>query len=158
MPPAPGRLRPRNAALAALWLVGFLAGCGHRRAAIPVGPAGGLDARLDALMRQQASEFSVPGLQLGVIKGGRVVFAGACGVGNLQTGRAITRRSLFHMASVSKPFVSTAILQLAEQGKLGLDDRVTEHLPYFRLEDERYRLITIRQLLLHTSGMPDVHD
>ena len=62
------------------------------------------------------------------------------------------------MASVSKPFVATAIMQLVERGTLNLDDRVTRWLPYFRLADDRYGEITIRQVLNHTSGMPDVDD
>ncbi len=65
---------------------------------------------------------------------------------------------VFHFASVSKPFVATAIMQLVEQGKLGLDDPVTKSLPYFSLSDERFRDITIREMLNHTSGMPDVED
>ena len=63
-----------------------------------------------------------------------------------------------HLASVSRPFVATAIVQLAEAGKLDLSDSVTKHLRCFRLADERYRDITIRQILDHTSGMPDVED
>jgi CubicO group peptidase (beta-lactamase class C family) len=59
---------------------------------------------------------------------------------------------------VSKPFVATAIVRLAEAGKLDLSDPVTKHLPYFRLADGRYCDITIRQILNHTSGMPEVED
>jgi CubicO group peptidase (beta-lactamase class C family) len=65
---------------------------------------------------------------------------------------------VFHFASVSKPFVATAIMQLVERQDMGLDDRVAEILPYFRLADDDYRKITIRQMLDHTSGMPDVED
>ena len=59
---------------------------------------------------------------------------------------------------MSRPFVATAIVQLAKAGKLDLSDPVTKHLPWFRLADERYRDITIRQIFNHTSGMPDVED
>jgi CubicO group peptidase (beta-lactamase class C family) len=62
------------------------------------------------------------------------------------------------MASVSKPFVATAVMQLAEQGKIDLDEHAVTYLPYFELADERYKDITIRQMLNHTSGMPDVMD
>jgi len=72
--------------------------------------------------------------------------------------RRVTPRTLFHMASVTKPFVATAVVQLVEKGKVGLDERVTAYLPYFRMADERYRAITVRQLLSHTAGMPDVED
>src|SRR3954451_3608845 len=54
--------------------------------------------------------------------------------------------------------IAAAVLSLQEQGKLRLDDRVTSVLPYFRLADPRYRDITVRHLLLHTSGLGDVTD
>jgi CubicO group peptidase (beta-lactamase class C family) len=71
-------------------------------------------------------------------------------------GKPVTKETLFHMASVTKPFVATAVMQLVEQGKVDLDSPVTKYLPYFHLKDERYRSITVRQMLTHTSGMPDV--
>ena len=82
----------------------------------------------------------------------------AYGVRKLGKGEKLTPNHIFHFASVSKHFVATAVVQLAEKGKLKLDDPVVKHLPYFRLADERYREITIRQMLNHTAGMPDVED
>ena len=49
-------------------------------------------------------------------------------------------------------------MQLVEQGKIDLDDPVVDYLPYFELADDRYGTITIRELLTHTSGLPDVED
>jgi len=62
------------------------------------------------------------------------------------------------MASVTKTFVATAVVQLWEQGKVDLDARVTKYVPYFRIDGPRYRLIKVRQMLTHSSGMPDVED
>ena len=62
------------------------------------------------------------------------------------------------MASVTKPFIATAVMQLTELGKIDLDAPVTKYLPYFRLEDQRYKAITVRQMLTHTSGIPDTED
>ena len=59
------------------------------------------------------------------------------------------------MASVTKTFVATAVMQLVEKGKIDLDSPLIRYLPYFRLNDERYRAITIRQMLSHMSGIPD---
>jgi CubicO group peptidase (beta-lactamase class C family) len=72
--------------------------------------------------------------------------------------RPVTAETLFHMASVTKPFVATSVMQLVEQGKVDLDAPITRYLPYFRLKDPRYRSITVRLMLTHTSGMPDVED
>jgi CubicO group peptidase (beta-lactamase class C family) len=62
------------------------------------------------------------------------------------------------MASITKPFVATSIMQLVERGTLDLDAPVVKYLPYFRLADDRYNQITVRQMVTHTSGMPDVED
>lgn len=84
----------------------------------------------------------------------------ARGFGVKRFGQAtpVSDTTLFHMASVTKPFVATAVMQLVEQGRLALEDSVARHLPYFRLDDRRSSEITIRQLLSHTAGMPDVGD
>jgi CubicO group peptidase (beta-lactamase class C family) len=49
-------------------------------------------------------------------------------------------------------------MQLVEKGEVNLEDPVIKYLPYFRLKDKRYKIITIRQMVTHTSGMPDVQD
>ena len=101
-------------------------------------------------------EGGAPGMAVAIVHEGREVYAEAFGVRNIETGEALTTNLLFHWASVTKPFVATALVQLAEAGKVDLEAPVTEFLPYFALDDDRYREITIRQLLTHTSGMPDV--
>lgn len=65
---------------------------------------------------------------------------------------------IFHMASVTKLFVGTSVLQLCDRGLMDLDERITGYLPRLRMEDDRYKLITVRQLLSHTAGLPDVKD
>ena len=122
-------------------------------------PAEGWQDRLDKLVEQGMRDQHVPGLAIGIVQDGRLVYAR--GFGRLaldRPGNPVTPRTLFHMASVTKPFVATAIMQLVEQGKVDLDAPVTKYLPYFRLSDPRYRSITVRQMLTHTSGMPDVED
>ena len=101
--------------------------------------------------------FGVAGLAIGVVQGeqGR---AWGFGVKSIETREPVSDRSLFHMASISKTFVATAIMQLVEQGKLELEAPVRACLPDFRLDDERFRDITVRQMLNHTSGMPDTDD
>jgi CubicO group peptidase (beta-lactamase class C family) len=101
--------------------------------------------------------FGVAGLAIGIVKGEQV-YARGFGVKNIETQEPVTDRSLFHLASISKTFVATAIMQLVEQGKLELEAPVHAYLPDFRLDDERFRDITVRQMLNHTSGMPDTDD
>ncbi len=102
--------------------------------------------------------FEITGLTIAVTQGDEPVYTRALGVRNLDTLEPMKPEYIFHMASVSKPFVATAVVQLAEQGKIDLDASPVVYLPYFRLDDPRYKDITIRQMLNHTSGMPDVDD
>ena len=117
-----------------------------------------LQADLDEIVGEFVERNSIPGLAVGVVKEGEVVYTGGFGLADPKTGRKVTADSLFHLASVSKTFTATAIMQLAEKGNLDLDAPVVTYLPYFQLDDERAREITIRQMLSHTSGMPDVQD
>ena len=114
--------------------------------------------KIDQLVAFQRSSFEVPGLAVGLIKEGKVIYDEGHGLQGLGTQQPLTRQSLFHMASVSKPFVATAIVQLVEQGKIDLEEKLTHYLPYFTMADERYKAITIQQMLNHTSGIPDVDD
>lgn len=104
----------------------------------------------------QANEL--PGLSVAVIKGGKILLADGFGVRSVEDSSPVTSTSLYHMASVSKPFSATAIMQLVEKGQIDLDARLIDYLPYFEMDDERYTAITIRQMLNHISGMPDVWD
>jgi CubicO group peptidase (beta-lactamase class C family) len=122
------------------------------------GASFGLPARLDREIERVFRQSDSPGLAVGVVIDQELVYAQGFGVVNLETGGEVTPRTLFHMASVTKPFVATSIVQLLEQGKLSLDDRIVDHLPYFELVDRRYDMLTIRQFLTHSSGMPDVVD
>jgi CubicO group peptidase (beta-lactamase class C family) len=94
----------------------------------------------------------VPGCALGVSRGGRVVYEHGYGMANLETGTPITPSSIFHVASVSKQFTAMAIMLLARDGKLSVDDDIRKYLP--ELPDYGTR-ITIRHLLTHTSGLRD---
>lgn len=115
-------------------------------------------ARLEATLAGMVADGRLVGLSVGIVRAGQLTYAGAFGVRDLETREPVTARSLFHLASVSKPFVATALVQLAERGAVALDAPVANYLPYFRLADERYPLPTIQQMLSHVSGMPDTDD
>lgn len=123
-----------------------------------VGNAQDIGSRIDTYLAEQIRVDGRPGLSVAVIQHGDVIYSGAHGVRQLGGNEELTPQHVFHFASVSKSFVATAIVQLVEQGKMDLDDSVTEFLPYFSMSDEGFRDITIRQMLNHTSGMPDVED
>lgn len=103
-------------------------------------------------------ENSIPGFALGVVKNGRLVYAQGFGITELDSDQPVTPQSLFQACSTGKTVVAMAILQLGEQGQIGLDDPVTDYLPYFSMVDERYEDITIRHLLAHMAGPPGADD
>ncbi len=82
----------------------------------------------------------------------------SAGVSSLASSKPVDRHTIFHMASVTKPFVATAIMQLAEAGKIDLDASPVRYIPYLRIDDPRGAEVTIRQMLNHSSGLPDVSD
>ena len=114
--------------------------------------------QLEPVINQVMQQARIPGFAIAVVEDQRVVYAAGFGVRKLGEKDPVTARSLFHMASVTKTFVATSIMQLWEQGKIDLDAPVVKYLPYFRLKDERYKLVTLRLMLSHISGMPDTND
>ncbi len=88
----------------------------------------------------------------------RILYQEALGLKNAQTGKKLSNDSVFNLASVSKPITATAILILAEEGKLSLDDPVSRYIPEVSAWGDGARDITIEQVLHHTSGLPDYED
>ena len=126
--------------------------CGQAKVAEPY-------ALLTSVIARTMEQEKVPGFAIGVVEDNRLAYARGFGVMKVgDSSQPITPETLFHMASITKPFVATALMQLVEQGKVDLDAPVTKYVPYFRLKDPRYKDITVRQMATHTSGMPDVRN
>lgn len=113
-----------------------------------------LETRLTPFVQRAFAAYGLAGLAVGVVSAGELVYARGFGVRSRATGEPVTTRSLFHLASVSKTLVATAVVQLAERGLVDLDAPVAAYLPYFTLGDPRYAAITVQQMLSHTSGLP----
>ena len=115
--------------------------------------------QLQPLLEQFVHWQEIPGLAIGIVENNQLVYAHTFGVKHLgRPADPLTTQSLFHMASITKPFVGTAIMQLVERGIVDLDATVVKYVPYFQVADDRYHKITVRQLVTHTSGIPDVED
>ncbi len=102
--------------------------------------------------------YDIPGLCVGISHEGQLKYEMGFGYKNIETKEKVDEHTIFHIASVAKLFVGTAIMQLVERGLLDIDHPVVEYLPYFKVKDSRYKKITVKQMLSHTSGMPDVED
>ncbi|MDQ3665440.1 MAG: beta-lactamase family protein, partial [Acidobacteriota bacterium] len=98
----------------------------------------------------QAYKPNEPGASVIVVKDGKVIFRKGYGIANLELGVPVEPDMVFRLGSVTKQFTAVAILMLAEQGKLSLDDDITKFLPDYPAKTQR---ITVEQLLNHTSGI-----
>jgi CubicO group peptidase (beta-lactamase class C family) len=115
----------------------------------------GLDL-LAAWIEAQLASAGVPGLSVGVVHDQELVWARGFGWASLEARMPASPETLYRIASITKLFTATAILQLRDAGKLGLDDRLVRHLPWFAVTSRHAESppITIRHLLTHTSGLP----
>src|SRR6185437_8860133 len=113
-------------------------------------PSYSIDA--DALIRTYVATNTFSGTVL-VAKDGKVLFEKAYGLANREWNAPNTLDTKFRIGSITKQFTATAILQLAEQAKLNIDDPVSK---YYTDAPASWRKITIRDLLAHTSGIPDI--
>lgn len=110
-------------------------------------------ADFDVYIESVRKTFEVPGIAVAVVKDGEIVFER--GWGERELGKApVDAHTLFAIASNTKAFTATALNMLAEDGKLSLDDRVIDHLPWFQMADPYVtREMRLRDLLAHRSGL-----
>jgi D-alanyl-D-alanine carboxypeptidase len=108
---------------------------------------------VESWLAYRASRERVPGVQAAVWFDGGVQLSSVHGFADLENGVALTPGHLFRIASHSKTFTSTAILQLVEQGRLRLDDPAGQYLPALRDAKSRIADATVRELLEHSAGV-----
>ena len=109
-----------------------------------------ITANVPGMMR----DAQMPGFAIAVVQDGETIYAQAFGARDLERGLPATTDTLFGIGSITKSFVAIAILQLAEQGKLSLDDPVSKYIP-FELGRTR-STIRIRHFLSHSPGFPNL--
>ncbi|HLK60361.1 MAG TPA: serine hydrolase domain-containing protein [Chthonomonadaceae bacterium] len=112
-------------------------------------PAG---EKVDRFIRQVMEATHIPGISLAVVRDGKVVKATAYGVANVDYQVPAKPETVYLLASITKTFTATAILMLVEEGKIGLDEKISRYLPD---TPEAWSAITVRHLLTHTAGLKD---
>ncbi len=110
------------------------------------------DRDLGAVLRRLAGD-RVPGLSAVVVEGDRVRWAGGAGLADIATGRATTPDTAHLWFSMTKIVTATAVMQLVEEGRLGLEDPVERHLPEFPRPRSGWPEIQVRHLLSHSAGL-----
>jgi CubicO group peptidase (beta-lactamase class C family) len=111
---------------------------------------------LEAWVESQMAYRGLPGLSIAIVHDQDIVWSRGFGHADRERKIAATPATIYRIASISKLFTSTAVMQLRDQGKLKLDDPVSKHLPWFKLKNAKAEdaPITIRHLLTHTAGLP----
>ncbi|MGO4881893.1 MAG: serine hydrolase domain-containing protein [Bryobacteraceae bacterium] len=110
-------------------------------------------AKIDAAAEKALADTGAPSVSVAVVKDGRIAYVNAYGKARLDPATPARPEMRYSIGSVSKQFMAAAILMLAEEGKLSLDDHVSRFLPNLT----RANQITIRELLTHTSGYQDYY-
>jgi CubicO group peptidase (beta-lactamase class C family) len=120
------------------------------------GPRSPTPGVIDASVRATIARYHLPGIAVGVIEDGKVVYARGYGETVAGSGDAVTSKTLFKIASNSKAMTASVLARLVQQGKLAWDDPVIKYLPAFAMHDPWVTAhMTVRDLLVHNSGLPE---
>jgi len=110
---------------------------------------------IDIFLQNKMQKLNIPGLQLAVIRDGKLVKLKSYGIANVENSIDVTNSSVFSINSCTKAFVGVAVMQLQEEGKLNVNDYVSKYIDSLPSD---WRKITIRQVLSNTSGLPNIID
>ena len=105
---------------------------------------------VEEYLQAQKEEHRIPGLAVTVVRGGKQIRTVALGMGNLELQSPVTADSRFEIGSITKQFTAAGILLLVQDGKLGLEDKLRQHL---QETPAAWSNVTVRHLLTHTSGI-----
>ena len=144
----------------------ILSGCGGSSSDAPVvhplslaavsspatGTAQTANAAVDNFVQGMMKEGEIPGLSLAVVEKGKLIYSKAYGYANLARATPVTTDHTFQIGSITKSFVAVAVMLLAEDGKIKLDDPISTYLGPV---PAAWEAITVRHFLNHTSGMPE---
>ena len=113
-------------------------------------PPENFDARVEAVRRQ----VGVPGMAITIVEDGRTTLARGYGVRQLGVPTTVDGATIFPTGSTGKAFTAAGLALLVDEGRIGWDDKVIDHLPWFRMYDPYVtREMTVRDLLVHRSGL-----
>ena len=117
-----------------------------------IADGGKLDAEIDALV----ARYQLPGIAVGIIENGEVVYTRTVGERVAGSGLPVTEDTVFKIASNSKAMTASLLARLVDAGKLRWDDPIVKHLPQFRMNDPWVtQHMQVRDLLVHNSGLPE---
>src|SRR5215510_7727535 len=109
-------------------------------------------ARIDRVITQQMDANKIPGVSLAVLRNGKIVLQKSYGLANVEHQVPVKPATIFQSGSMGKQFTAAAVMILAQENKLSLDDRVSKYFPDIPAS---WNEITVWNLLTHTSGLGD---
>ncbi len=114
-----------------------------------------LEATVDPIVANFMRAFETPGIAVAIVRKGQPAWLKGYGVRTMGAAAPVDVHTRFGIASNSKAFTAAALAMLVEEGKLGWDDRLTQHMPEFKMADPAVTsLFNVRDLLVHRSGLP----
>lgn len=139
-------------ALAASCLLALLPGVAAAQNFFPPATAGAEEQAIRRFVEDERERQQVPGLAVGVLRGGKPLLATGFGLANVELAVPATARTVFQSGSLGKQFTAVLVMMLVEEGRLGLDDAIATHFPG---SPAYWEQVTVRRLLTHTAGIPD---
>jgi CubicO group peptidase (beta-lactamase class C family) len=121
-------------------------------------PENGFINNIDSIVVNKMNQYRIPGLSIGLVRNDSIIYVKGYGVKSINERTLVTENSIFHTASISKLFTALAIIELFEKNQLIIDSRLIDILPDLKYDDERVKNITIKSILNHTSGIPDIRN
>ncbi|WP_018753808.1 serine hydrolase domain-containing protein [Paenibacillus sanguinis] len=147
----------RRALPAFLLMISLILPNGALAAGAEATPDGPQTTELSTLAAEKAAlltdTYGTTSVQYALIDNGEIVVSGQAGINDKQGQQPLTKNTTYGIGSTSKMFTTAAVMKLVEQGKISLDTPLTQYIAEFKMKDDRYKQITPRMLLNHSSGL-----
>jgi len=114
--------------------------------------------KVDSIVNHKMDEYDIPGLSIGLVKNNSILYAKGFGIKKTGGNDQVSENSIFHTASISKLFTALAIVQLIDKNLTSFDCKLVDIVPELNFKDKRAKDVTIKELLNHTSGLPDINN
>jgi CubicO group peptidase (beta-lactamase class C family) len=116
-----------------------------------------LETLLDPIFAERMERFHIPGTVISLVKDGKVIFIKGYGVADVEKKTPVAAdKTLFRIGSITKVFTATAVMQIADEGKINLSDDVNKYLKGVKVPSNFSQPITFSNLLTHTSGLDEI--
>ncbi|MGV2643528.1 serine hydrolase, partial [Clostridium perfringens] len=118
-----------------------------------VAAGGGLQKTAAEKAKLLTETYGTTSVQYALIDNGVITVSGQAGVNDIEGKKPLTKDTMYGIGSTSKVFTAAAVMKLVDEGKINLDTPLVQYIPEFTMKDERYKKITPRMLLNHSSGL-----